>query len=149
MISASHCFTELNTDYQSNPTWDELSIYFGLDNIDLTFLPSVQSRKIKTVNFHKDYEFPQAYYDLAIVELNKPVELGLQVEPLCLPDIIDYQPDSMSGQSASLIGYGPDPDSDKSTGVNLITHTIEPQGICAAKYNAEKTVDTKLRQRLL
>lgn len=91
---------------------------------------------------------PHAYFDIAIVELDRPVELGLQVEPLCLPDLGDYKVDSMRGHSATLTGYGPNLQSDKSTELNQITQTIEGQRLCSAKYDSERTVNPKLRSTI-
>ena len=149
MISAAHCFVDKNGDYPPNPSWNELTVALGLSdvsNINLSEILPIQKRKIKTVHFHESYEYPAVYNDIAIVELDSPVILGPQVEPICLPDGIDPDPDSMSGNSATLVGYGP---KDDSTRVNQLKHKIYKQPSCDVLYNPENAgINYLLRHRI-
>ena len=110
VISAAHCFSE---DADDNPSWDEITVGFGVDNVALLNAPFlskvIQKRKIKNVFIHEKYSFPEAYNDVAIVEVKKPIKLSLQVYPICIPDVEDTNVDSMRGKTAKIVGYGPDP----------------------------------------
>ena len=67
IITAGHCLVEKDTN---NPPWDELLVVFGADDLSIldpvpVFLKGViQIRKIKNVNFHKKYQYPEAYHDI-------------------------------------------------------------------------------------
>ena len=139
-------------DYPPNPPLNEVVAAFTVNdikNIDLSFLP-IQKKKIKKVHYHENYKYPSAYHDIAIVELEGPVELTETVYPICLEDSSNSEPDSMRGDFATLVGYGPK--TDESTKVNQINLRILPQRRCAAIYDPEKTskfqVSHKIRNTL-
>ena len=138
IYTAGHCFVDKQGDYPPNPKKDEIIAAFGINdikNINVTFL-AIQKKKIKTVHFHKDYKYPSAYSDIAIVELDNPVTLTQTVYPICLPEFPDANPDSLRGDFVTLVGYGPK--TDKSTLVNKLIQRILPKRRCAAIYDAEK-----------
>ena len=65
VISAGHCFSNKKFD---NPSWDELTVAFGVNDISLIDDPFlndiakvIQKKKIKTVHFHEKYFHPEAY----------------------------------------------------------------------------------------
>ena len=63
VISAAHCFVDKKGDLPANPSWDELEVALGVDDIsklNLTFLP-IQRKKIKTVHFHANYTYPEVW----------------------------------------------------------------------------------------
>lgn len=150
MISAGHCFTDEKYDPRPNPTWDELIVGFGIDDIALLDAPflngTVQTRKIKEVYFHKNYSFPEAYFDIVIVQLDYPVKISQQAYPICLPDNVDPDRDSMRGDPATLVGYGPK--TDKSTKVNQLQHTIIPQQRCEAIYDPSRPVNFQVSLKI-
>jgi len=150
VITAGHCFADKQGDYPPNPPMEELVVAFGVDDvslIDAVFLVQViQKRKIKKVYFHERYQYPQAYHDIVIVQLENPVKLSAKIYPICLPDFEDPDPNSMSGDSVTLVGYGPE--TDKSTKINELRHKIRGQRFCAAKYNPERTSTFLLRQKI-
>merc|ERR1712218_295876 len=114
---------------------EELSLYFGLDDtkqIDLSFIPT-QKRKIKTVSIHPSYRYPASYYDVAILELQNPVKLTATIHPVCLPKFSNPNPNSLSRQSGTFVGHGPE--NDNSTTLKQVTQKILPQQSCNAIYN--------------
>ena len=149
VITAGHCFVDKEGDYPANPSIDEVIAGFGVDDInkiDLTFLP-IQKKKIKKVHFHKQYRYPHAYNDIAIVELNDPVKITETVYPICIPDSPNSNPDSMEGDFVTLVGYGPDTDSNK-TLINKLNQRIFPQRRCAAIFDAERTSTFQLSLKI-
>ena len=85
VLSAGHCFAENSNDHIPK---EKLKVAFGLDdlkNLDLAFIPKT-IRKIKEVRFHPNYQWPAAYYDVAVVEVDSKVEFSGTIYPLCLPD---------------------------------------------------------------
>ena len=87
------------------------------------------------------------YSDIAIVQLEEPVKLSPQIYPICLPDFEDPNPDSMSGKTATLVGYGPK--TETSTKVNEFWPTVQPQRLCSSKYNPDKALTFQLRHEPL
>jgi len=139
VITAGHCFVDKQGDYPPNPPLNKVMAAFGVDdfkNIDLTYLP-IQRKKIKKVHYHKDYKYPSAYSDIAVVELEEPVTLSQTIYPICVADLPNSDSDSMKGAFATLVGYGPE--NDQSTRVNLLNQRILPQRRCAAIYDPKKT----------
>ena len=141
VISAGHCFSGKNPA-NSNLPIDKLTLAFGLDDISRLdkFLP-IQFRKIRTVYPYETYEYPSSYFDVAVVELSKPVKLGPQTWPICLPDSPNQDQDHMMEDSAVLVGYGPE--TDNSTKLNQIKQTIEPTYFCSGLYLPENSAITK------
>ena len=74
-----------------------------------------------------------------MVEFTEVVKLGPKTWPLCLPDSSNPDPDHLMGDSALLVGYGPD----ESTTLNQIRQKIEPQWVCDGLYTPENAAITK------
>ena len=152
VISAAHCFTKKDIH---NPPWNNITVAFGLDDVSLinaAYLALViQKRKIATVHFHDGYTFPQAYRDVVLVKLKKPVILTAQVYPICLPEVVDPKPNSMRNHLVTLVGYGPDlrkKNEEKATKLNLINQKILPRRFCAFKHNHKLADDFKVSLKL-
>ena len=64
-----------------------------------------------------------------------------QIWPLCLPDEPNSKPDHLMGDSAVVVGYGPE--TTESTGLNQIRQKIEPQWVCDGLYTPENVDITK------
>ena len=141
VLSAGHCFSGRNPANSKLPI-DKLTLAFGLDDINnlKSFLP-IQFRKINATYPYKTYRYPSSYYDVAVVELSKPVELGPQTWPICLPDFPNQNQDHMMEYSAVLVGYGPE--TDDSSKLNQIKHKIEPTYVCNGLYLPENSAITK------
>ena len=71
------------------------------------------------------------------MKLRKPVKLSESVHPICLPDSPEVNPNSLQGDSATLVGYGPA--TDDSTKVNELDHRILTQQRCRAIYRVNIT----------
>ena len=67
---------------------------------------AVQSRKIiKRLN-HPKYAFPSSYYDVAIIEMDKPVTFTNYVRPICLPVNHVDDVDNRADDFVTLTGWG-------------------------------------------
>ena len=110
LIISGHCFTD---EDPSNPSWDEITVGFGVDNVSRIDDPKlnkfkIQKRTIDNVYFHDDYKYPRAYADVVLVHLKDPVVLTENVYPICIEDKEQPNPDTMKDETATIVGYGPD-----------------------------------------
>ncbi|XP_078283169.1 transmembrane protease serine 9-like [Rhinoraja longicauda] len=91
ILSAAHCF--------ENRTADNWTAVFGVHFLGQT-TKNIQKRTIKRIKIHPhatNYD-----YDVALLELSKPVEYTDFVQPACLPAATT----SISGQICTTIGWG-------------------------------------------
>ena len=108
VLSASHCFTNKSESYI--PV-EDLLVVLSVFDIRRALNPFFQSvhRKIKKVKFHPDYDYPKAYSDISLIELNETVPLRDSLSTICLPDIEDADPDfygiSLFRKSSRLNSY--------------------------------------------
>ena len=72
------------------------------------------------------------FFFTVIIRLRKPVTLSANVYPICLPESSEVNPDSLQGDSATLVGYGPA--TNNSTKVNELNHRILNKQRCGAIY---------------
>ena len=140
-ISAGHCFSGKNPANSKLPI-DKLTLAFGLDDTNQIhkFLP-IQFRKINATYPYKTYSYPSSYNDVAVVELSKPVKIGRQTWPICLPDSPTQDQDHLKDNFAVLVGYGPE--TDDSSDLNQIRQKIEPTYVCNGLYKPENAQITK------
>ncbi len=61
---------------------------------------------VSSVHIHPLYEFPAAYYDVALMRLKTPVEFNSYVLPVCLPSVESLYADVYAGKSVKLTGWG-------------------------------------------
>ena len=78
---------------------ENITLAFGIDNLkDLKIPPLIKAkkieiRKVKNISPHPLYQFPKAYNDILIVEIDQPVPFHETIYPLCLPDEPNSDPD--------------------------------------------------------
>ncbi|XP_023321870.1 melanization protease 1 [Eurytemora carolleeae] len=113
VLTAAHC--EYKVNKANIGDWDlsrDLDVYEGM-TVELT---KNQVIDIERWIVHQDYELTDRSIknDIALVKLNKIVEVGLYVEPICLPlgppdlqilNIPDFE-DSLLGVRAHAVGWG-------------------------------------------
>ncbi|KAJ8378927.1 hypothetical protein AAFF_G00232920 [Aldrovandia affinis] len=81
LLSAAHCFRSAAPEYHDAQNWQT---YSGMhDQYDME---DVQMHKIKNIITHQDYNQMTFDYDIALLELQEPLEFTNTIHPICLPD---------------------------------------------------------------
>lgn len=75
VLTAAHCV------YSFEPA--EIEIYLGGHDILKDY---TEKRHIKNIYDHEDFDVVSFNNDIAIIEMDKPIEFGPFVQPACLPD---------------------------------------------------------------
>lgn len=118
-ISAAHCVA----GYRDKDTSD-MHIYFGRYSSTQHELGQ-QGRSIRRIITHPNYSRDDSYdYDIALIELEAPVELDSNTRPVCLPPL-SATPNGSYDQAyseATVMGWGRT-SNDKGAGVAREQHT--------------------------
>ena len=147
ILTAGHCFAENNPSNDEFPK-EKLKIAYGLDdlkNLDLNFIPKT-FRNIKEVRFHPKYQWPAAYSDVVLVEVDREVTFSSRIWPVCLPDRPNSDKDHFDKHSGTIVGFGPKDDNSKT--MKQLSQKIRSFAYCSRRYNPE-TADLKVRSLLL
>ena len=98
VLTAAHCVERNNTH--------ELLLVFGsTDFADEDGFHRVE-REIKGHYIHPRYDTKYHYFDLALIEVDIPLEFSLGIQSICLPDSATADVDFRANDAATLIGYG-------------------------------------------
>lgn len=92
VLTAAHCVHSFDRK--------EIKIYVGGHNISTDY---VDTRRIGRVLEHEYFDTATFDFDIAILEMSKPVQFGAKVQPACLPQT---QFEDYSGKSAMIAGWG-------------------------------------------
>ena len=76
-ITAASCFNERSKD--------SVVLILGAQKLSDTQEIHRENRTIKTLIKHPKYKEGKAYFDIAIIKLDKPVEFNIYIYPVCLP----------------------------------------------------------------
>lgn len=92
VLSAAHCVHGLDRR--------EIKIYIGGHNISTDY---VDTRRVARIFEHEYFDAVSFDFDIAILELSKPIQFGPKIQPACLPQTIfqDY-----SGKKGVIAGWG-------------------------------------------
>lgn len=102
------------------------SIFVGVGKTDIK---ETKKHHLKKITKHPDYDKNKNYFDIAILELEHPLDLdGEKVAPVCLPEQNDNL--AQNGADAMIMGWG----KEENTGGNTIKDM---------KEGHVKIVDTK------
>ena len=82
VITAASCFFDEETELPYDNT-NDFSVVLG-SNDPIRTNEGIE-RKISRLVFHPKFIFRQAYYDIALVEMNEEVEFTMIIHPVCLP----------------------------------------------------------------
>ena len=64
----------------------------------------IQIRRVRGVKIHPRYNFPNAYFDVAVLELAEPLRFDNLVRAVCLPGDTSKNVDSRQGNLVTLTG---------------------------------------------
>ena len=84
LLTAAHCFVNQKTG-QNRKDNSDLHVILGASD-PVNSADGIE-RKISEVTQHPEYAFPQAYFDVAVVTLDKSVPMTTltTIRPICLP----------------------------------------------------------------
>ncbi|XP_074833085.1 suppressor of tumorigenicity 14 protein [Carettochelys insculpta] len=101
LVSAAHCFKdEWPIRYKDATLW---TAFLGLHDQHNTKNEKVQERSIKNIITHPGFNEYSYDYDIAVVELQKPVAFTSTVRPICLPASTHEFP---VGKAVWVTGWG-------------------------------------------
>ncbi|KAF6083139.1 ST14 transmembrane serine protease matriptase [Phyllostomus discolor] len=101
MVSAAHCFEDDRGFKYSDPTlW---TAFLGLHDQSKRSAEGVQERGLKRIISHPSFNDFTYDYDIAVLELERPVEYSSTVRPICLPAATHVFP---VGKAIWVTGWG-------------------------------------------
>lgn len=101
MVSAAHCFADdRGFKYSDHTMW---KAFLGLHDQSKRSASGVQERGLKRIISHPSFNDFTFDYDIALLELERPVEYSSTVRPICLPDSSHVFP---SGKAIWVTGWG-------------------------------------------
>lgn len=92
ILTAAHCVHSFDRK--------EIKVYFGGHNISNDY---VETRRVGRIFEHEYFDTVTFDFDIAVLELMKPVQFGPKIQPVCLPQ---SQFEDYSGKKALLAGWG-------------------------------------------
>ena len=102
-----------------------------------------KTAEIKNVEIHDQYDKqnPNAYNDIAIVELTKKIRFKSNIWPVCLPEETNSDQNHLNRQGISIIGYGPMSGSadDDRTSVTQLDLVVKRKSFCNDKYEVKSS----------
>lgn len=98
LLSAAHCFV---TSSPANHIASNWQTYSGMQ--DQYKQDGVQRRSVKKIISHPDYNQMTFDYDIALLELSKPLEFTNTIQPICLPASSHVFP---AGMACWVTGWG-------------------------------------------
>ncbi|XP_012332408.2 suppressor of tumorigenicity 14 protein [Aotus nancymaae] len=101
LVSAAHCYIDDRGFRYSDPT--QWTAFLGLHDQSKRSAPEVQERGLKRIISHPSFNDFTFDYDIALLELEQPVEYSSAVRPICLPDASHVFP---AGKAIWVTGWG-------------------------------------------
>ncbi|GFQ65023.1 limulus clotting factor C [Trichonephila clavata] len=105
VITAAHCVTYAGTILTIDP--DKFQVYLGKfhrqDSKDDEY---VQVRKIQEIHIYPDYDPGLFDADIALLQLDSPVQLNSRVQPICLPTEQSTRDNLVEGKRGVVTGWG-------------------------------------------
>uniref|UniRef100_A0AAY4DDE3 Suppressor of tumorigenicity 14 protein homolog n=1 Tax=Denticeps clupeoides TaxID=299321 RepID=A0AAY4DDE3_9TELE len=99
IVTAAHCVQDdTKTRYSQPQTWEA---YFGLHT--QKDKSKAEKRNLKQVIAHPSYNTYTFDYDMALMELDRPLTFGNKIRPICLPSPSYSFP---AGKSVWITGWG-------------------------------------------
>ena len=79
VITAASCFNDIDKD--------DVMVILGAQLLSDTKEKHRENRTIKELIIHPEYKKGKAYFDIAIIKLDRPVEFNIYLYPVCLPQV--------------------------------------------------------------
>ena len=97
VLTASHCLNQRIKE-------DLLIVIGSEDPFSFDTTKQGQEFKIKDFVRHPNYTQSKVYFDVAIIEMDKPVTFSFTIHPICLPKVANADIDSVKNIPATLSG---------------------------------------------
>uniref|UniRef100_A0A8C2PLW7 Matriptase n=1 Tax=Capra hircus TaxID=9925 RepID=A0A8C2PLW7_CAPHI len=140
MVSAAHCFVDdRGFRYSEHSMW---TAFLGLHDQSKRNAPGVQERGLQRIikhPFFNDFTFD---YDIALLQLDRPVEYSATIRPICLPAadhtfpagkaiwVTGWGHTQEAGQGAMILQKGEIRVINQTTCEHLLPQQITPRMIC-------------------
>ncbi|XP_068618859.1 melanization protease 1-like [Battus philenor] len=106
VVTAAHCIQTAEDGYELTAVRaGEYDIRTNPDCQLKVCAPPLQDRRVKSVRSHASFNKPPFHNDIAVVELDYPLELNDYVAPICLPKR-DQLYDLRVGELVTVAGWG-------------------------------------------
>ncbi|XP_055847902.1 trypsin-1-like [Episyrphus balteatus] len=132
LVTAAHCV------YSFSP--NEIRVYLGGHEISKDY---TEIRRIKAIHDHEYFDVVSFNNDIALIELDRPVQFGPKVQPVCLPSAgeADY-----SGVLGLVAGWGKTGEKDKTSPIlRSVSVPVWSQEQCKdAGYGSKRITDNMM-----
>lgn len=92
ILTAAHCVHSFKKN--------EIKVFLGGHNISTDY---VDTRRVRRIIEHEYFDQVSFDFDIALLELDKPIQFGPKIQPACLPTT---QFEDYSGKIAMIAGWG-------------------------------------------
>ena len=150
VLTAAHCFDKNNVDIAQVLT-ENLRLAFNVNDLkhlkkQRRYQIEIRSIKAEGVHPHKDYVYPKASNDIAVVEMSEDVEFTPLIQPICIPSP-NNDPNELARDQATFVGYGLDPELEDTVKLRLFLARVNRHSLCEARFLPEKN-GAELQSRL-
>jgi len=148
VLTASHCFN-CGADCLGLIKKERLTVMVGSkDPFSFDIKEQGKGYEIKEFVTHPNYKTYEAYFDVAIIELETPLIFSFTIHPICLPKMANMDIDNLKNVPATISGYGSRSGKDTSN-IHFAPLTIMGQQECQEKhYDELETSDDQNDQDL-
>ncbi|XP_042902072.1 limulus clotting factor C [Parasteatoda tepidariorum] len=133
VITAAHCVTYAGTTLVIEP--NRFQLYFGkYHRQDTKDDEYVQVRKIEEIHIHPDYDPGLMDADIALIQVDSPVQLNSRVQPVCLPTEQTTRENLVEGKKGVVTGWGMNENSTYSETLQQAVLPVVSQSVCEKGY---------------
>ena len=138
VLTASHCLLDVNLT--------RIVILLASVKPEADYEEDRVVRTLENHWKHPDYQDHQAYYDIAVVLLNQPINFTKYIYPVCLPE--QSQPiGHRENRLATIVGYGPDLQQPRRVVLSQAFVQVNTMDVCKNDYT-DNGQSPKLKQFL-
>ena len=139
ILTAAHCLESVQSK--------NLRLILGTDDIeDKDDQIYRTEQKVKRSFIHPNYDGIQAYFDIALIQMDFGVEYNAGIYPICLPEKSSVDIDSRRNDLGTLTGWGSSRQgrNDFSTKLQVAQFSIFAQNFCNESYDVGGFIGSKI-----
>jgi len=144
VITAASCFDDREIN--------EVMLILGAQHLSNTKEDHRETRKIRDQGLikHPKYKKGKAYFDIAIIKLDRPVEFNIYLYPVCLPQVPVTDLTKRDGHAGTIMGWGETEDDDSQQNeLGWIQLSVYGQRICNREYEDLKNGNVRNAQTII